>query len=428
MSEDIFDAIIVGAGLAGSVAALVLAREGAQVLVIERGNSAGAKNVTGGRIYAHSLERIIPGFAQQAPVERVITHEKLSFMTDRGAMTVDYLNAESASPAEVSYSVLRSRFDGWLMDQAEAAGAQLIAGIRVDNVVQRDGKVVGVEADGEIIEGNVVILADGVNSLLAEKLGMAKRVDAAHVAVGVKELIELPKAVIEDRFQLQGNEGAACLFAGSPTDGLMGGGFLYTNESTLSLGLVCGLHHLQEAKKSVPQMLEDFKQHPAVAPLIAGGKLVEYAAHVVPEAGMNMQPELVGDGVLIAGDAAGMCLNLGFTIRGMDLAVAAGEAAAKAVLSARLRNDFSRQGLATYRQYLEDGPLRDMRMYQRLPALLDNPRMFTRYPEMAVGIARDLFTVDGSAPVPLRMKILRHAKNVGFINLMKDGLKGVTAL
>lgn len=428
MSEDIFDAIIVGAGLAGSVAALVLAREGAQVLVIERGNSAGAKNVTGGRIYAHSLERIIPGFAQQAPVERVITHEKLSFMTDRGAMTVDYLNAESASPAEVSYSVLRSRFDGWLMDQAEAAGAQLIAGIRVDNVVQRDGKVVGVEADGEIIEGNVVILADGVNSLLAEKLGMAKRVDAAHVAVGVKELIELPKAVIEDRFQLQGNEGAACLFAGSPTDGLMGGGFLYTNESTLSLGLVCGLHHLQEAKKSVPQMLEDFKQHPAVAPLIAGGKLVEYAAHVVPEAGMNMQPELVGDGVLIAGDAAGMCLNLGFTIRGMDLAVAAGEAAAKAVLSARLRNDFSRQGLATYRQYLEDGPLRDMRMYQRLPALLDNSRMFTRYPEMAVGIARDLFTVDGSAPVPLRKRILRHAKNVGFINLMKDGLKGVTAL
>lgn len=428
MSEDIFDAIIVGAGLAGSVAALVLAREGAQVLVIERGNSAGAKNVTGGRIYAHSLEHIIPGFAQQAPVERIITHEKLSFMTDRGAMTVDYLNAESASPAEVSYSVLRSRFDGWLMDQAEAAGAQLIAGIRVDNVVQRDGKVVGVEADGEIIEGNVVILADGVNSLLAEKLGMAKRVDAAHVAVGVKELIELPKAVIEDRFQLQGNEGAACLFAGSPTDGLMGGGFLYTNESTLSLGLVCGLHHLQEAKKSVPQMLEDFKQHPAVAPLIAGGKLVEYAAHVVPEAGMNMQPELVGDGVLIAGDAAGMCLNLGFTIRGMDLAVAAGEAAAKAVLSARLRNDFSRQGLATYRQYLEDGPLRDMRMYQRLPALLDNPRMFTRYPEMAVGIARDLFTVDGSAPVPLRKKILRHAKNVGFINLMKDGLKGVTAL
>ncbi|RAU50503.1 FAD-dependent oxidoreductase [Pseudocitrobacter sp. RIT415] len=428
MSEDIFDAIIVGAGLAGSVAALVLAREGADVLVIERGNAAGAKNVTGGRIYAHSLERIIPGFAKTAPVERRITHEKLAFMTEKGAMTMDYLNADEASALQVSYSVLRSKFDAWLMAQAEEAGAQLITGIRVDNVVQRDGKVVGVEADGDILEANVVILADGVNSLLAEKLGMAKRVDAANVAVGVKELIELPKSVIEDRFQLQGNEGAACLFAGSPTDGLMGGGFLYTNEDTLSLGLVCGLHHLKDAKKSVPQMLEDFKQHPAVAPLIAGGKMVEYSAHVVPEAGMNMQPELIGDGVLIAGDAAGMCMNLGFTIRGMDLAVAAGEAAAKAVLSAKHNNDFSRNGLASYRQHLDNGPMRDMRMYQRLPAFLDNPRMFTRYPEMVVGVARDLFTIDGSAPVPMRKKILQHAKKVGFINLMKDGIKGVTVL
>ena len=428
MSEDIFDAIIVGAGLAGSVAALVLAREGADVLVIERGNAAGAKNVTGGRIYAHSLERIIPGFAETAPVERRITHEKLAFMTEKGAMTMDYLNADEASASQVSYSVLRSKFDAWLMAQAEEAGAQLITGIRVDNVVQRDGKVVGVEADGDILEANVVILADGVNSLLAEKLGMAKRVDAANVAVGVKELIELPKSVIEDRFQLQGNEGAACLFAGSPTDGLMGGGFLYTNEDTLSLGLVCGLHHLKDAKKSVPQMLEDFKQHPAVAPLIAGGKMVEYSAHVVPEAGMNMQPELIGDGVLIAGDAAGMCMNLGFTIRGMDLAVAAGEAAAKAVLYAKQNNDFSRNGLASYRQHLDNGPMRDMRMYQRLPAFLDNPRMFTRYPEMMVGVARDLFTIDGSAPVPMRKKILQHAKKVGFINLMKDGIKGVTVL
>ncbi len=143
-----------------------------------------------------------------------------------------------------SYAVNLTPADG----AGRRGGAQLITGIRVDNVVQRDGKVVGVEADGDILEAKVVILADGVNSLLAEKLGMAKRVEASHVAVGVKELIELPKSVIEDRFQLQGNEGAACLFAGAPTDGLMGGGFLYTNETTLSLGLVCGLHHLKDAK------------------------------------------------------------------------------------------------------------------------------------------------------------------------------------
>lgn len=145
-------------------------------------------------------------------------------------MTMDYCNGDETSPSQRSYSVLRSKFDAWLMEQAEEAGAQLITGIRVDNLVQRDGKVVGVEADGDVIEAKTVILADGVNSILAEKLGMAKRVKPTDVAVGVKELIELPKSVIEDRFQLQGNQGAACLFAGSPTDGLMGGGFLYTNE------------------------------------------------------------------------------------------------------------------------------------------------------------------------------------------------------
>lgn len=141
-----------------------------------------------------------------------------------------------------------------------------------------------------------------------------------------------------------------------------------------------------------------------------------------------MLPELVGDGVLIAGDAAGMCMNLGFTIRGMDLAIAAGEAAAKTVLSAMKSDDFSKQKLAEYRQHLESGPLRDVRMYQKLPAFLDNPRMFNGYPELAVGVARDLFTIDGSAPELMRKKILRHGKKVGFINLIKDGMKGVTVL
>lgn len=428
MSEDVFDAIIVGAGLAGSIAALVLAREGAQVLLIERGNSAGGKNVTGGRMYAHSLERIIPGFAQRAPVERMIVHEKLSFLTASRALTVDYQNGDEPQPGAVSWSVLRSKFDAWLMEQAEAAGAQCITGIRVDKLVEKDGKVIGVEADGDVLEARTVILADGVNSLLAEKLGMSKPVAAENVAVGVKELIELPKEVLQNRFNLQGNDGTAWLFAGSPTDGLMGGGFLYTNQTTLSLGLVCGLHHLKEAKKSVPQMLEDFKRHPLVAPLIEGGKLLEYAAHVVPEAGLRMQTELVRDGVLIAGDAAGMCMNLGFTIRGMDLAIASGEAAAKAVLAARQAHDFSKKGLSQYLTLLEAGPLRDMKFYQRMPAFLYNPRMFTQYPEMAVGIASSVFTVNGQPPVPLRKNMLSYAKKVGFMNLVKDGIKGATAL
>ena len=428
MSDDKFDAIVVGAGVAGSVAALVMARAGLDVLVIERGDSAGCKNMTGGRLYAHTLEAIIPGFAVSAPVERKVTREKISFLTEESAVTLDFHREQPDVPQHASYTVLRNRLDPWLMEQAEQAGAQFIPGVRVDALVREGNKVTGVQAGDDILEANVVILADGVNSMLGRSLGMVPASDPHHYAVGVKEVIGLTPEQINDRFNITGEEGAAWLFAGSPSDGLMGGGFLYTNKDSISLGLVCGLGDIAHTQKSVPQMLEDFKQHPAVAPLIAGGKLVEYSAHVVPEAGINMLPELVGDGVLIAGDAAGMCMNLGFTIRGMDLAIAAGEAAAKTVLSAMKSDDFSKQKLAEYRQHLESGPLRDMRMYQKLPAFLDNPRMFSGYPELAVGVARDLFTIDGSAPELMRKKILRHGKKVGFINLIKDGMKGVTVL
>ena len=371
----------------------------------------------------------MPGFAQRAPVERKITKERVSFLTEESAMTLDYQAPATDRPVQESYSVLRGKFDQWLMAQAEEAGAQFISGIRVDNVVTNNGKVTGVEADGDVLEARVVILADGVNSILAEKLGMlSPRVQPGSVAVGVKELIELPKGQLEDRFNLQGNEGAAWLFAGSPSNGLMGGGFLYTNESTISLGLVCGLHDIGTSSKSVAQMLEDFKQHPIVKPLIAGGKMVEYGAHVVPEAGINMLPKITGNGVLIAGDAAGLCLNLGFTIRGMDMAIASGEAAANAVLAAKERNDFSQQGLSTYQTLLEDGMMKDFKLYKKLPAFMENPRMFNQYPKMMTGIMADMFTVDGTPAQPMRKKIIKRAKEVGYLNLIKDGMKGAGAI
>lgn len=430
MSEDVFDAIIVGAGLAGCVAALVLARAGAGVLVIERGNYAGAKNVTGGRLYGHSLARIIPGFARQAPVERRINHEKISFLTADSAVTLDYHRAREDDDAVASYSLLRGKFDRWLMAQAEAAGAGFIPGIRVDRLIQRAGRVVGVGAEGDELKARVVVLAEGVNALLGEQIGMVQpRVAARNVALGVKELIELPRELLEARFALQGNDGAAWLFAGAPSDGLMGGGFLYTNGDSLSLGIVCGLHHIERAGKSIPQMLEDFKQHPAVRPLIAGGKPVEYAAHVVPEAGINMQPGLVADGVLLAGDAAGMCLNLGFTFRGMDLAIASGEAAARAVLAAREKNDFSAAGLAEYPRLLESlSVMAALRHYRKVPEMMNNPRLFTHYPQLAADLMSALFTVDGRPPPPLRQTLRQHCKKIGCLNLLKDGIKGVTAL
>lgn len=143
MSDDKFDAIVVGAGVAGTVAAYVMAKAGLDVLVIERGNSAGSKNMTGGRLYAHSIESIMPGFATSAPIERVVTREKISFLTEESAVTLDFHRAPP-TPLLTSYTVLRNKLDPWLMAQAEQAGAQFIPGVRVDALVREGNRVTGV--------------------------------------------------------------------------------------------------------------------------------------------------------------------------------------------------------------------------------------------------------------------------------------------
>ncbi|BDB47070.1 FAD-dependent oxidoreductase [Escherichia coli] len=403
MSDDKFDAIVVGAGVAGSVAALVMARAGLDVLVIERGDSAGCKNMTGGRLYAHTLEAIIPGFAVSAPVERKVTREKISFLTEESAVTLDFHREQPDVPQHASYTVLRNRLDPWLMEQAEQAGAQFIPGVRVDALIREGNKVTGVQAGDDILEANVVILADGVNSMLGRSLGMVPASDPHHYAVGVKEVIGLTPEQINDRFNITGEEGAAWLFAGSPSDGLMGGGFLYTNKDSISLGLVCGLGDIAHAQKSVP--------------------------HMVPEGGLAMVPQLVNEGVMIVGDAAGFCLNLGFTVRGMDLAIASAQAAATTVIAAKERADFSASSLAQYKRELEQScVMRDMQHFRKIPALMENPRLFSQYPRMVADIMNEMFTIDGKPNQPVRKMIMGHAKKIGLINLLKDGIKGATAL
>ena len=129
---------------------------------------------------------------------------------------------------------------------------------------------------------------------------------------------------------------------------------------------------------------------------------------MVPEGGLAMVPQLVNEGVMIVGDAAGFCLNLGFTVRGMDLAIASAQAAATTVIAAKERADFSASSLAQYKRELEQScVMRDMQHFRKIPALMENPRLFSQ---------------------PVRKMIMGHAKKIGLINLLKDGIKGATAL
>jgi len=349
MSEDRFDCIIVGGGLAGLTAAYVLAGEGLEVLLVEKGNYSGAKNMTGGRLYGHSMEKVIPGFAESAPLERRIVKERLSLGAGGDMATVEYESAGLSAPEGESYSVLRGVFDRWLADQAEEQGAMLVFGVRVDDLIVRDGAVCGVVAGDEEMEANVVILADGVNSLLGQKLGYKQAHQADQVAVGAKDLISLGEDVVNERFGLAPGEGLAWLFSscGEAYDG-----FLYTNKDSVSVGVTMMVSDIDKTGNNVPQMLEDFKAHPQIAPLLEGGRLLEYSAHLIPEGGAEMLPKLYGDGVLVTGDAAALCTNLGFTLRGMDLAVESGLLAAQAVIAAKEKGDFSEQALSSYQEAL----------------------------------------------------------------------------
>lgn len=430
MSEDKFDAIIVGAGIAGSTAGYLLAKQGLQVLIVERGNSAGSKNMTGGRIYSHSLEKIMPNFAKEAPLERKITREKVSLMTEDSNVTLDFYSDQLGMPGSDSYAVRRAVFDSWLADQAEAAGCDMIYGIRVDDLIVRDGRVCGVIAGEDELEADVTILADGVNSLLAKKLGFHGELKTHQVAVGAKEVIELPAQVIDDRFQCRENEGTAWLFAGTPSAGRVGGGFLYTNKDSISLGVVSTVSELVKGSKSLPQMLEDFKHHPVIEPLVKGGKLIEYSGHLVPEGGLEMVPKIIGDGVLVVGDAAGFCLNLGYAVRGMDLAVGSAECAAKAVITAKEAGDFSANSLQRYQENLNHSfVMKDMTLYKKFPHFLETtPRIFNGYPDMAAKMMLELFVMDGQPAQPLLKSMIKHVKEIGLMNIAKDAWKGVRSL
>lgn len=418
MSEK-FDAIIVGGGLAGITAAYVLAKAGQEVLLIERGNYCGAKNMTGGRLYGHSMEKVIPGFAEQAPIERKIVKERISLTTENGGMTIEYSSEKLKDAKCASYTVLRAKFDKWFAEKAEEEGAMIVTGIRVDDVIVQDGKVVGVDCGGEEMLADVVILADGVNSLLAQKLGMKKELKSDEVAVGVKEVIKLDEKTICDRFGVAPGEGAAWMFAGDPTDGNLGGGFLYTNKDSVSVGIVATISDIGRSSVSVPDMVERMKNHPTVAPVLEGGTLLEYSAHLVTEAGYKMVPELVRDGVLVTGDAAAFVINLGYTVRGMDFAIESGRLAAEAVLKAKETGDFSAKGLSVYKTLLEKSfVMKDLRHYQEMPGFMESHEVFNELPHMVDDIMGGMFMVDGSAPKGIALKALSAVTNNGGLSAL----------
>ena len=433
MSEADFDAIVVGSGCAGPIAAYELAKAGKSVLVVERGDFAGSKNMTGGRIYTHSLRKVFDDDTlATAPFERRVVHERISLMAASTNVTINVESDRMKDPESESYTVLRATFDQWLAEQAEEAGAEYICGIAVEELLKDEsGRVYGIRAGEDEITAEVVILCDGVNSLLTAQAFDYKRPPANQVAVGIKQVYELPASVITDRCLANSDdEGAAMLVAGDVTKGSFGGGFMYANKESISLGIVAGIEAVSKSDYPIYQMMEDFKAHPQIAAMIRGGKLVEHSGHMVPEGGVNIMPPLVGDGVLVAGESAMMCINFGYAVRGMDYAVAAGQMAGQAAVRALDAGDTSAAGLQSYKDALEDSfVMKDLRSFAGEPEFLENfDRMFRGYPEMLGGIMEDMLVIDGKPAKHVKDIAFPWLKAMGFRNMIKDVRGALKAL
>ncbi|HEV2119623.1 MAG TPA: FAD-dependent oxidoreductase [Candidatus Bathyarchaeia archaeon] len=422
MSLEGFEVAIVGAGPAGSAAAITLAREGVQVLLVERGTFPGSKNVFGGRIYSYAVKRLLGDLWKDAPVERFVRKEGITFMTAESSFGVEF---ESKDPTG-SFTSIRAKFDKWLAEQAEKAGASLITDSRVDDLIIDGGRVRGIVAGQDKIPTDAVIACDGTTTNLARKAGLTAMLEPYEMSIGMKDVIELPPNKIEERLGLEPEEGAAHVFVGECSGGLRGGGFLYTNKDSLALGMVVGAD--DTSTRAVPShtVMDKLRNHRKVRRLIRDGKTIEYEAHMIPEAGPKMLTRPYTGGMLVAGDAAGHLLNNGYTFRGVDMAIVSGIAAAQTILEARKRKDFSAQSLHTYERKLREEPaLKDMYTFSKVPRYLRNDRLYNVYPELVCNAAEAVYRVDGNGKRKIYKEVRAQTKGkVSTMSLIRDLLAG----
>jgi electron transfer flavoprotein-quinone oxidoreductase len=429
-TADSFDAIIVGAGPAGSCAALALAKAGKRVVLIERGPFPGSKNMYGGVVYPRILDSLIDQWWNDMPVQRWVTRRTTMLLTETQAFSVDFRTTAWGQVPYNGATTYRPDFDNWLANKAELAGAVVVCSTTVTGLIRNSsGAVCGVTTDrpdGDL-HARVVVACDGVNSFLAKQAGLYTCTESSHFTLGAKETLTLPKEVIDERFGVRGLEGVDIEILGG-TGGVNGGGFLYTNYDTVGIGVVLKLSQLAAQSQRPEQIIATLKAHPAIAPLIDGATLKEYSAHLIPEAGISMMPTFVADGLLVAGDAAAMCLAAGIWLEGVNFAMASGMYAAEAIVEALALGDTSAKGLAGYLKRLESTfVLKDHRKLRRAPQLVLSDRVQHMYPQLIANVAERMFRVDNPLPKPgLRKIFAEERKRLGVRtrDLLKDASDG----
>lgn len=402
------DVIVVGGGPAGIAAAITIARGGKKVVLIERGKFAGSKNVFGGAIYTQPTKEIFPDFEKSAPLERRNVEHKYAILSQDDATVVSYRDKKSEEYG--SYTVIRAKFDRWMAEQAKKEGVYIVEETVVRELITSNGKVTGVKTELEDYYSDIVILADGVNSLLAKSIGLRKDIECKDVALSVKEVFKLDREKINDRFNIADDEGCIYEIFGGSMLGKLGLGFMYTNKDSVSIGLGVTLDDLTAGKAKPYELLDELKAHPAIAPLLKAGELLEYSAHLIPEGGYKKMPQLYSDGVMVTGDAAMLVNNLHW--EGTNLAMISGKLAGETALIALKENDFSASMLSRYQKKLENSfVLKDLKTYKDLMDVMHSRKSsFLKYYLEKINAFFKMFVSVDS--IPKRKKYLDFIKSI----------------
>jgi electron transfer flavoprotein-quinone oxidoreductase len=365
-----FEAVVVGAGPGGAAAAGTLASLGVETLVLERGVEAGSKNVSGGLIYAeesapYTIDGIFDGFREEA-AERPVTEYYLHNVAGDTVKTFDITDLHEHD-TEWSDAVLRRKMDSWLAERVhertKETGGGLLTDVHVNGLLRDDdGEIVGVTCDElDPIEADVVIAADGVNSELARDAGLMDWERPEEWFQGVKAVVDVDPEDVNHRFGIRPDEGAAHLFSGDLFQDVRGGGFVYTNEDSLSVGTVFHLDSLVAESAEPHELLDALLTHPLLADWIDDYAEREYAAKLVPDSKKAALREPHADRLLVVGDAAGQMQAQGPIIKGMNHAVTAGALAAEAFAEARSRGDTDDAGSLYAQKLRESGTMKKLR-------------------------------------------------------------------
>ena len=413
--------IVVGAGPGGVAAAITIARAGYEVLLVDRGDFAGAKNMFGGAMYGEPLKEIFPDFENSAPIERYTVEHRYAILTDDESTVISHRNEKNSKN---SFSVIRAKFDKWAVEQAVKEGVYFAPKTLVRSLITQKNKVVGIKTDLEEYYSDIVILADGVNSLLAKQIGLRKDIKLEQVALGIKEVINLDKEIIESRFNVKDNQGVIYEIMGGALKEMLGLGYIYTNKKSITIGIGVALNELKRVKKKPYELLEKLKKHPSIEPLIEGGELSEYSAHLIPEGGFNAIPKLYDNGVMVVGDAGMLVDNIHW--EGTNLALISGKFAGETAVEAILNHDFSDNMLELYQKKLENSFIwQDMKSYKNLmPSMEKRSKSFLGFYPQKINEFFNVFTSVNSIPKKkvFRKFIYSFLRSRSLLELMKDGM------